>query len=114
MSEPRDPQVEQLVAEIQRRVLVRLQTPGSGVPAPASLQPLRDQPCHDGPSENCSACGLCAVRRPEAVRLIADEGAVRIGSAAGTGRAPDDIAALIDHTLLKADATSADVQRLCD
>jgi len=109
MSEPRDPQVDQLVAEIQRRVLLRLQ--GQGGPAPSTL---RDQPCQDGPSENCSACGLCAVRRPEAVRALAAEGAARVGSAEGTGRAPEDIAAMIDHTLLKADATSADVQRLCD
>jgi deoxyribose-phosphate aldolase len=111
MSEPRDPQVEQLVAEIQRRVLARLQHPGS--PAAQKL-PLRDQPCQDGPSEHCSACGLCSVRRPDAVRAIAAEGAVRVGSAEGTGRAPEDIAGMIDHTLLKADATSADVQRLCD
>lgn len=113
MSEPRDPQVEQLVAEIQRRVLLRLQGAG-GQTASAAAAPLREQPCQDGPSENCSACGLCAVRRPEAVRTLAAEGASRIGSAEGTGRAPDDIAAMIDHTLLKADATSADVQRLCD
>ena len=113
MSEPRDPQVEQLVAEIQRRVLLRLQGAG-GRAAPASAASLREQPCQDGPSENCSACGLCTVRRPEAVRALAAEGAERIGSAAGTGQAPDDIAAMIDHTLLKADATSADVQRLCE
>lgn len=113
MSEPRDPQVEQLVSEIQRRVLLRLQGAGDRG-APASASPLRDQSCQDGPSENCSACGLCAVRRPEAVRALAAEGAARIGSAEGTGRAADDIAAMIDHTLLKADATSADVQRLCD
>ena len=113
MSEPRDPQVEQLVAEIQRRVLLRLQGAG-GQTAPLAAAPLREQPCQDGPSENCSACGLCAVRRPEAVRTLAAEGASRIGSAEGTGRAADDIAAMIDHTLLKADATSADVQRLCD
>ncbi len=120
MSEPRDPQVEQLVAEIQRRVLLRLQAPGTPSPAPSrsaaapSALPLREQPCADGPTENCSACGMCAVRRPEAVRALQNEGASRIGSAEGTGRAPDDIAAMIDHTLLKADATSADVQKLCD
>ncbi len=109
MSEPRDPQVDQLVAEIQRRVLLRLQ--GQAAPATGAL---RDQPCQDGPSENCSSCGLCAVRRPEAVRALAAEGASRVGAAEGTGRTDEDIAAMIDHTLLKAEATSADVQRLCD
>ena len=41
------------------------------------------------------------------------EGAGRIGSALGTGAAPDDIAAMIDHTLLKADATRDEVVALC-
>ena len=112
MSEPRDPQVEQLVAEIQRRVLLRLQGAG-GQTAPLAAAPLREQPCQDGPSENCSACGLCAVRRPEAVRTLAAEGASRIGSAEGTGRAADDIAAMIDHTLLKPEATRDEIVKLC-
>jgi deoxyribose-phosphate aldolase len=116
MSESRDPQVEQLVAEIHRRVLSHISKGqgGAGQAASPATLPLREQPCTDGPSEHCSACGLCTVRRPEAVRALATEGATRIGSAEGTGRAADDIAAMIDHTLLKADATSADVQKLCD
>ena len=117
-----DPQIDQLVAEVQRRVLARLsqaqgQGQAQGSPAPPSTAagglPLRQQPC-DGPAENCSACGLCTVRRPEVVRAVVAEGAGRVGSALGTGQAPDDIAAMIDHTLLKADATSDDVRKLCD
>lgn len=119
-----DPQVDRLVAEIQRRVLAQLSgqrggsagSAGSAGPVVSlgSGLPLRDQPCNDGPSEHCSACGMCAVRRPEAVRAIVAEGAERIGSAEGTGQAPTDIASMIDHTLLKADATAADVQKLCE
>lgn len=104
--------MDQLVAEVQRRVLARLGGQ-SASSAPASSLPLREQPC-DAPSEHCSACGLCSVRRPEAVRAVLAEGAGRIGSALGTGQAPDDIAAMIDHTLLKADATSEDVRKLCE
>jgi deoxyribose-phosphate aldolase len=115
MSAARDPQassIDQLVAEVQRRVLARLgSSPGSPAGASSGL-PLREQPC-DAPSEHCSACGLCTVRRPEAVRAVVAEGAGRVGSALGTGQAPDDIAAMIDHTLLKADATSEDVRKLC-
>lgn len=104
--------IDQLVAEVQRRVLARMG--GSpAAPSPSSSLPLREQPC-DAPSEHCSACGLCSVRRPEAVRAVLAEGAGRIGSALGTGAAPDDIAAMIDHTLLKADATSEDVRKLCE
>lgn len=111
-------QLNSLVEEIRRRVLQELNQTGTGT-APAtvglpSMPPLREQPCHDGPSEHCSACGLCSVRRPEVVRALVGEGASRIGSAQGTGQAPGDIAQLIDHTLLKADATSDDVRKLCD
>lgn len=120
MSAAQDSNIEQLVAEVQRRVLARLSSAspsssaqGSASPASAGSLPLREQPC-DGPAEHCSACGLCSVRRPEAVRALVGEGAGRIGSAAGTGQAPEDIAAMIDHTLLKADATTEDVRKLCE
>lgn len=90
-----------------------MQLEGAAPIASASL-PLREQPCADGPSAHCSACGLCTVRRPEAVRAILGAGAERVGSAEGTNQAPADIAQMIDHTLLKADATSEEVRRLCD
>ena len=112
-------QVDQLVEEVRRRVLAQLQSQGAG-PAPGQAPaarvslPLRDQPCHEGPTENCAGCGLCTVRRPEAVRALQAAGAERIGSAEGTGRPADDIAGMIDHTLLKADATSDDVRKLCE
>ncbi len=102
------PEIDRLVEEIASRVRARL-----GLSAAANL-PLRDQPCHEGPSENCGACGLCTVRRPDAVRAVVGAGAERVGSGPGTLGAPDDIAGLIDHTLLKADATAADVTKLCE
>lgn len=123
------PEMDRLVEEIRQRVLQQLSaSPGRGAPtaapwagagcAPAagalSGLPLREQPCTEGPSENCAGCGLCTVRRPDAVRSVLAEGAGRVGSALGTGDAPADIAAMIDHTLLKADATAADVRKLCE
>lgn len=110
------PDMDRLVEEIRQRVLQQLaQSPArAGVAAPAhDSRPLREQPC-DGPAEHCSACGLCAVRRPETVRSVLAEGAGRVGSALGTGEAPSDIAAMIDHTLLKAEATAEDVRKLCE
>ena len=110
------PEMDRLVEEIRQRVLQQLtQAPGrqSAPAATLSSRPLREQPC-DGPAEHCSACGLCSVRRPEAVRSVLAEGAGRVGSALGTGEAPSDIAAMIDHTLLKAEATADDVRKLCE
>jgi deoxyribose-phosphate aldolase len=41
-------------------------------------------------------------------------GAMRIGAPAGTGAVPADLAKLIDHTLLKPEATRAEVVTLCE
>jgi deoxyribose-phosphate aldolase len=41
-------------------------------------------------------------------------GASRVSSAAGTDRVSEDIAAIIDHTLLRPDATVEDLRKLCD
>jgi deoxyribose-phosphate aldolase len=48
------------------------------------------------------------------VRNIAREGACRVGAGGDTGKLDLDMARMIDHTLLKADATAADVKKLCD
>jgi len=65
----------------------------------------------------CADClGACAVRCAEKVRAVVGAGAGRVSFAA-QGPAADvaaDLAALIDHTLLRPDATPADIDRLCD
>jgi deoxyribose-phosphate aldolase len=61
-------------------------------------------------------CGCHAVIEdccPSRLKPIVEAGAARIGVHAGGG-APPDVAAIIDHTLLKPDATGTDIDRLCD
>lgn len=58
----------------------------------------------------CHAVGLeCC---PGRLRGVLEAGAARIGVHA-EGGAPDAVATLIDHTLLKPDATARDIERLC-
>jgi deoxyribose-phosphate aldolase len=62
-----------------------------------------------------SRCGCHAVLYeccPDRLRGVLDAGASRLGLHA-TGGQPGDIAGLIDHTLLKPEATRADIERLC-
>jgi deoxyribose-phosphate aldolase len=62
-----------------------------------------------------SACGCHAVLFeccPDRLRGVLDAGATRLGLHA-SGGPPGDVAALIDHTLLKPEATRADIERLC-
>jgi deoxyribose-phosphate aldolase len=62
-----------------------------------------------------STCGCHALLSeccPDRLRGVLDAGATRLGLHA-TGGPPGDVAALIDHTLLKPEATRADIERLC-
>jgi deoxyribose-phosphate aldolase len=64
------------------------------------------------PVERCACHGWQADCCPTRVQGVVDAGAVRLGmhGARGGGGA---VAALIDHTLLKADATASDIDTLC-
>jgi deoxyribose-phosphate aldolase len=62
-----------------------------------------------------SRCGCHAVLAeccPDRLRGVIDAGATRVGLHA-SGGAPADVAAMIDHTLLKPDATRKDIEELC-
>ena len=59
--------------------------------------------CHD------AAGGCC----PDRFGRLVGYGAERFGLHAGTNLYPREIARLIDHTLLKPDATRAQIERLC-
>ena len=62
--------------------------------------------------------GRCACHRvlddccPDRLRGVLEAGATRVGVHA-SGGAPAGVAAMIDHTLLKADATRANIEELC-
>jgi deoxyribose-phosphate aldolase len=61
----------------------------------------------------CVACGQCVEKVPQVVEKIKNAGASRISSSLGIGSVGKDLAPLIDHTLLKPDASRADIERLC-
>src|SRR5262249_49127576 len=105
-----DDDVERLVTIIADRVRARIGNDRGGA------RPLRDIPCDDdrAPGNDCATCGMCVVRRPWSVRAVEEAGASRVGAALGTGQPPADLAGMIDHTLLKADATRDDVRKLCE
>lgn len=65
--------------------------------------------CCDG---NCG--GLCAEKSSDAVRKFINIGAGRISYTEGGSGVPQDIARYIDHTLLRPDATSEDINKLCE
>ena len=62
----------------------------------------------------CPGCDQrCAERCARKTRKVVEAGAARISAGAEVGPIEADIARLIDHTLLKPEASRADIQKLC-
>jgi len=89
---------EQLVEQITREVLATLQG--------------GQTPCASGQG-TCTGCNLCAQRAGAAVQQILEAGATRVGGGLGMAAPGPEIARYIDHTLLKPEATRAQILQLC-
>jgi deoxyribose-phosphate aldolase len=86
--------VERVIEEVTREVLLRL-----------------NQPQQAGESCNCKD-GSCAEHCSDDVKKVVNAGAARVSAVLGT-RPAGDIAPLIDHTLLKPDASQDQIAQLC-
>ena len=63
----------------------------------------------------CPGChGSCADGCADKTRLVVEAGADRVSATLGLAKVSPDIAAMIDHTLLKPDSTREDIVHLCD
>src|SRR5437870_4662592 len=62
----------------------------------------------------CGCTSECFNRCPERMHRVVDAGAARIGLVLGETGSARDWASLIDHTLLKPEATDEDIRRLCE
>ncbi len=101
-----DAGLDQLVEEITRRVRAQMQAPAAKPASPGCQTP-------EGGS-GCDTCRGCHVFRGDEVRKYVDFGIARIAAGVGHDRPAADLAPLIDHTLLKADATRDELKKLCD
>jgi deoxyribose-phosphate aldolase len=64
------------------------------------------------PGLRCRCHSVVADCCPDRLRLVVDAGASRLGMHA-SGGAPAGVAGMIDHTLLKPDASRAELEKLC-
>lgn len=74
---------------------------------------LKDYYCY---GDSCKGWETNVITQPKAVKNIVDVGASRIAAGKGIGNSLKDknIAAKIDHTLLKPDATPKEITELCE
>ena len=98
---------DELVELITRQVMAHLRGDATATRAHA-----KDD--HDPATcERCRTFGVSAVRGPEETRALAAAGASRVVATVGYCPASDGLASLIDHTLLKPDATREQIEQLC-
>lgn len=109
--------IENLVARITQEVIKEMSQAPEGLPkqpvAPPRLTTRDGKTCLLRTTGECAGVGCCAELVPSAVRQVMQEGADRVGNRLGGVVDASDIAARIDHTLLKPDATSDQVRELC-
>ncbi|MCA9938666.1 MAG: deoxyribose-phosphate aldolase [Anaerolineales bacterium] len=89
--------VNQLIEEITREVLLRLN---------------QTQPAASVDECTCTD-GRCVQNCAEKVNRVVRAGAARVSAGLGARPQSDDIARMIDHTLLKPDASQAEIAQLC-
>lgn len=95
--------IERLVEQITQQVLIALDEKRTDAPVATS-----------GHDPNCPDCESQGVQhRPHLVRQAMEAGASRFSATLGIQHVDGDIARLIDHTLLKPDATQAQIAQLC-
>lgn len=91
--------------DIVKRIVEQVMANRAGVPTAGS---------DDADCGRCGGCGQCVSERPEAVARIADAGAERVTATIGVGKNIDTtVAAMIDHTLLRPNATAREIEQLC-
>jgi deoxyribose-phosphate aldolase len=110
---------DELVDLITRHVLAALQPASAARSATPHAEPAWaplpvGSVVHDPATcERCRNWGVAGARGPEETRLLAAAGASRVVTTMGYCPASDGLASLIDHTLLKPDATKEEVEQLC-
>ena len=100
-------ELDQLVAQIGEEILARM-GPSFGQSRPVKGEGLNI------PDLVCPGCTQrCAQTCHQKTKAIVAAGADRVSASEKLTAIDSSIARLIDHTLLKADATAADVKKLC-
>lgn len=75
---------------------------------------LQGTPRPHAGAPRCDWCGVCADCRTEVVKSIVESGAERVGASPGVGPINQGLARMIDHTLLKPEATETEIRQLCE
>lgn len=108
--------IDEIVEIIAKRVTKRLQEMGaiSSGSSGSSGSGTPNGNCSTS-RDSCTNCGLCVVKKTDAVNNIINIGAARVGANSGVnGQIDMTLARMIDHTLLKPEATREELTKICE
>ena len=109
-----DREFDRLVEEVAKQVRARLGA-DSVAPRPLGLPVLADGGVCMATKDNCVGDGGCVVKKSPVIDAMIERGATRFSAAAGQVSGVESrVAAMIDHTLLKPEATESDVRKVCE
>lgn len=94
-----------LIERVTREVMASL--------SQGTTPPPANAPCAVENGSICADCGQCAVKRPELIQSLVSNGVCRISAQLGIGEVEAKIGHIIDHTLLKPEATEDQIRQLC-
>ena len=107
-------ELDRLVAQIGEEILARVPAGPRAVRIDAGRDPGKAAEGLNLPDEVCPGCTQrCAQTCARNTKEIIAAGAARVSASEKLTKIDPSIAALIDHTILKADATRADVIKIC-
>jgi deoxyribose-phosphate aldolase len=104
---------QRIVAALERGKGAPAAPPAPPLPTPASAPAVGPDPHEAETRERLKMFNISGTKGPEETRALAEAGAARVVATTGYCPASDGLASLIDHTLLKPDATREDIERLC-
>ncbi len=96
-----------LVDRVTREVMTALRGTTRTAPAASSAA------CALENGLSCEECGQCVTNRPDFIEGLISGGVCRLSTQLGIGPVEARIARMIDHTLLKPDATEEQITQLC-
>lgn len=94
-----------LIERVTKKVMAALEGGAASDPASAS--------CSVENGASCLECGQCVTKRPDFIESLVSNGVCRISTQLGIGAVEAKIAHIIDHTLLKPEATEDQIRQLC-
>ncbi len=104
--------IDRIVDQIAERVQQRLGVLNT-ISTTSTTESVASTDHHDA-CHVCDSSGFCLTENEELVRELGRNGVVRFSSRMGIKAPSHDLAGMIDHTLLKPDATTAELRQICD